>query len=256
MTNDTQILSSKQEFFTIAVTGESAISIRGLGRMTGMPKSTLIDWFKSDLTGSGVPEALKALPGKALYVTEEIKVRGKAIKAIRTDVAAKVIAYAAYKLEIPQAIAIQDRLGPIGLNSFIQGETGYLPEQYQEATKDPRYEIKRLVRDANPWRRLYSKEVCGKARSWYFPRDFFWKFAYSWMTAEEIAFLNEHNPVIEGIWQRQERIFQFLSEETLDRLEPEIQSLCLLVETSTSKQDFETRYKRSIGLNQQEFLNV
>lgn len=256
MTNDTSILTANQEFFTIAATGESAVSIRGLGRMSGVPNQTLSVWFKTDLAHPGTPEPLKVLQGKALYLPNEIKVRGKVIKAIRSDIAASIIEYAAIDLGKPEARVALKSFIAIGLNSFIQGETGYLPEQYQEATRDPRYEIKRLVRDANPWRRLYSKEVCGKARSWYFPRDFFWKFAYSWMTAEEIAFLNEHNPVIEGIWQRQERIFQFLSDETRDRLEPEIQSLCLLVETSTSRQDFETRYKRSIGLNQREFLNV
>ena len=256
MTNDTQILSSKQEFFTIAVTGESGVSIRGLSRMTGIPHPTLVRWFQFSMVHKSIPEPLKPLAGKVLYLDSDVKVRNKLVKPIRSDIASAVIKYAAFSLNKSEAQAAIGSFIDIGLNSFIQGETGYLPEQYQEATKDPRYEIKRLVRDANPWRRLYSKEVCGEARSWYFPRDFFWKFAYSWMTAEEIAFLNEHNPVIEGIWQRQERIFQFLSEETRDRLEPEIQSLCLLVETSTSKQDFETRYKRSIGLNQQEFLNV
>ena len=252
---DTKVLSSKQEFFTVSTTGESAISIRGLSRMSGMPKSTLIDWFKSDLTGSGVPKALKtleALTDKGLYLTNEIKVRGKVIKPIRSDIAAAVIEYAAFDLRKPEARTALKSFMAIGLNSFIQGETGYLPEQFQEATRDPRYEIKRLVRDSNPWRRLYSKEVCDKVRSWYFPRDFFWTFAYAWMTPEEVAFLDEHNPIIEGIWQRRERIFQFLSEDTRDRLEPEIQSLCLLIETSTGKQDFETRYKRSRGLNQQE----
>jgi len=249
---DTSILSANQEFFTIAATGESGVSLRGLSRLSGIPHQQLSRWFKNDLAGSGVPEALKALLGKDLNLAHFARVRGGKIKPLRSFVAAKVIAYAAYKLELPQAIAIQDQLETIGIESFLQGETGYLPEQFQEATRDPRYEIKRLVRDSNPWRRLYSKEVCDKVRSWYFPRDFFWTFAYAWMTPEEVAFLDEHNPIVEGIWQRRERIFQFLSEDTRDRLEPEIQSLCLLIETSTGKQDFETRYKRSRGLNQQE----
>lgn len=256
MTKDTIVLNSNQEFFTISPSGESGVSIRGLSRLTGMPKSTLIDWFKKDLTGSGVPAVLKPMTGKPLYMTESVKVRGKEVKPIRSAVAAKFVAYAAYKLENPQAVEIQDQLDGIGMESYIQGATGYLPTKFQESTQDARYEITRLVKEPNPWKLLYSREVCDRVRSWYFPRDFFWKFAYSWMTPEEVEFLNEHNPVIEGIWQRRDRIFQFLSDETRDRLAPEIAGLCLLIETSTSRQDFETRYNRKNGLDQQDFFSA
>lgn len=257
MTNDTQVLSAKQEFFTVLPSGESGVSIRGLSRMSGLDHSTISKWFKFDLVTERLPEELKLLQGKALYlVTEEIKIRGKAIKPIRSDIAAAVIEYAAFDLGKPEArIALKSFIA-IGLNSFIQGETGYLPEQYQSATVDPRYEIRRLVKEPNPWKRLYSANMCERIRSWYFPRNFFWKFAYSWMTAEEVAFLDEHNPVIPGIWQRQERIFQHISESTRDRLAPEIAALCTIVETSTSRKDFETRWARIHGADQQEFANV
>jgi hypothetical protein len=76
------------------------------------------------------------------------------------------------------------------------------------------------------------------------------------MTQEEIDFLNEHNPVVEGIWQRQARIFQHLSEATRDRLAPEIAALCTLVESSTGRQDFETRWHRIHGADQQELFNA
>lgn len=253
---DTIVLNANQEFFTISTTGESGASIRGLSRLTGIPKSTISDWFKKDLSGENVPKPLKALRGKPLYLSESVKVKGKTVKAIRSSVVGKIVAYAAYRLELPQAIAIQDNLDGIGIESFIQGQTGYLPAQYQESTLEPRHQIARLVKEPNPWKLLYSKEVCDRVRSWYFPRDFFWKFAYGWMTTEEIEFLNEHNPVIEGIWQRRDRIFQFLSGETRDRLAPEIAGLCLLIETSTSRQDFETRYNRKHGLNQQDLFSA
>lgn len=256
MTKDTEILSVNQELFTVSTTGDSAVSIRGLSRMSGIPKSTLIDWFKLDLTGNGIPEVVKALSCKALYLTEQVKVRGKVIKPIRSDIAAEIIEYAAIDLQKPEArIALKSFIA-IGLNSFIQGETGYLPAEFQSATKDNRYEIARLVKEPNPWKRLYSANTCDRIRKWYFPKDFFWKFAYAWMTHEEVAFLDEHNPVIPGIWQRQERIFQHLSEATRDRLAPEIAALCTLIESSTSRQDFETRWARVHGLDQQEFINA
>ena len=280
MQNDTQILSAKQEFFTILPSGESGISIRGLSRMSGIPQKTLSRWFESDLTNKSVPEPLKALTGQEnpvshksvpeplkaltgqenpvshLYLSCEVKVRNNPIKPIRSDVAAAVIEYAAIDLQKPEArIALKSFIS-IGLNSFIQGETGYLPAEFQAATLDPRHEIRRLVKEPNPWKRLYSANMCERIRSWYFPKNFFWKFAYSWMTAKEVAFLNEHNPVIPGIWQRQERIFQHLSEATRDRLAPEIAALCTIVETSTSRQDFETRWARIHGADQQEFIHV
>lgn len=256
MTKDTIVLNSNQEFFTISPSGESGTSIRGLSRMSGLDHSTLSKWFKFDLVTERLPEELKPLQGRVLYLVTEIKVRGKAIKPIRSDIAAEIIDYAAFDLHKPEARTALKSFSSVGLNSFIQGLTGYLPEQYQEATRDARYEITRLVSEPNPWKLLYSREVCDRVRSWYFPRDFFWKFAYSWMTPQEVEFLNEHNPVIEGIWQRRDRIFQFLSQETRDRLAPEIAGLCLLIETSTSRQDFETRYNRKNGLDQQDFFSA
>ena len=256
MTKDTEILSVNQELFTVVTNGESGVSIRGLARLSGLDHSTISKWFKFDLVTERLPEELRPLRGKALYLVTEIKVRGKAIKAIRSDIAAEIIQYAALDLQKPEARESLKAFIAIGLNSFIQGATGYLPEQYQESTLAPRHQIARLVKEPNPWKLLYSSEVCDRVRSWYFPRDFFWKFAYGWMTTEEIEFLNEHNPVIEGIWQRRDRIFQFLSDETRDRLAPEIAALCLLIETSTSRTDFETRYNRKHGLDQREFINA
>ena len=256
MTKDTEILSVNQELFTVVTNGESGVSIRGLARLSGLDHSTISKWFKFDLVTERLPEELRPLRGKALYLVTEIKVRGKEIKAIRSDIAAEIIQYAALDLQKPEARESLKAFIAIGLNSFIQGATGYLPKQYQESTLEPRHQIARLVKEPNPWKLLYSSEVCDRVRSWYFPRDFFWKFAYGWMTTEEIEFLNEHNPVIEGIWQRRDRIFQFLSDETRDRLAPEIAALCLLIETSTSRTDFETRYNRKQGLDQQEFINA
>jgi hypothetical protein len=252
--NSSEILHSMQELFTIVSTGESGVSIRGLARLSGLDHSTISKWFKFDLVTDRLPEALKPLRGKPLYLVTEVKVRGKLIKPIRASIAAKVIQYAAIELQKPEAKAALDLFCDIGLDSYIQGETGFLAAANQQATRDARYEITRLVREPNPWKRLYSAETCGKIRSWYFPRDFFWKFAYGWMTQDEIDFLNEHNPVIEGIWQRRDRIFQMISQETRDRLAPEIAALCTLVESSTCRTDFETRWRRIHGVDQQELF--
>jgi hypothetical protein len=256
MKNDTKILSKNQEIFTVVESGESGASLRGVSRLSGIPQKTLSRWFESDLSHEAVPESLKALSGKLLYLSHEVKVRGKLIKAIRSEIVAEVIEYAALELGKPEAKLVLKATNKIGTASFFHGETGFLPEKYTRSTSDARNEIARLIKDPDPWKILYSAETCERVRKWYFPKNFFWKFAYDWMTQEEIDFLNAHNPVIPGIWQRENRIFQHLSQETRDRLAPEINVLCVLVNTSTSRQDFETRYNRGKGADQQELLDA
>jgi hypothetical protein len=255
--DNTEVLHSNQEFFTVVATGESGISIRGLSRLTGIAKSTLARWFDNDLSHDGLPKHLKPLQGKALYLSHlvhEIKVRGKAIKPIRAEIAAEIIFYAAIELGKDAAKQALRDTASIGLTSYIQGKTGFLDEKFAKSTTRQRDAIDNLVFSANPWEALYSQEMCDRVRSWYFPRNFFWTFCYNWMTSEEIKFLDECNPVIEGRWQRKNRIFQHLSQATRDRLEPQIRDLCVLLVSSTSRQDFETRYKRANGYNQQEIF--
>jgi hypothetical protein len=255
MQHTAEILTSTNEFFTIAATGESAISIRGLARLSGIPQKTVSRWFESDLSHDGVPEELKPLASKPLYMSHlsgEIKVRGKVIKPIRAAIATKIISYAAFKLGKPVAIEALESFLEIGLQSYIQGVNGWLPFDYQEASLEPRYRISRVMAIADPWERLYDAKCLDRIRSWYFPRDFFWKFAYAFLSQEEVAFLNQCNPVLESTWQRKSRIFQHFTEETRSRLEPEVVKLCIVIETSTCRQDFEARWSRINGADQKE----
>jgi hypothetical protein len=255
---DTDFLMKAQdgvEFFTHKITGESAVSVKGLARMAGVAPKQVRGMVGIDGGAKGAKK-LETLDDIKVLVEAQIFKRGKEITPITSDAATEVLIHCAHVLHKPEAKRSVAAFLRIGLESYIQGVTGYLPEKYQASTQDARYQITRLVKEPNPWKLLYSREVCDRVRSWYFPRDFFWKFAYSWMTPQEVEFLNEHNPVIEGIWQRRDRIFQFLSDETRDRLAPEIAALCLLIETSTSRQDFETRYNRKHGADQKELINV
>jgi hypothetical protein len=95
---NTEVLHSMQELFTIVSTGESGVSLRGLSRLSGIDVSTLSKWFKFDLTHQETPEPLKALHGKALYLDVDVKVRGKIVKPVRSDVAMRVVEYAAFVL--------------------------------------------------------------------------------------------------------------------------------------------------------------
>ncbi len=97
---------------------------------------------------------------------------------------------------------------------------------------------------ANPWEQLYSEEICSKFKEWYWYKDIFWHLDCSRMTSSEKYFLNYHNPFIDNVVGGHNLIFQYLSEETRNRLEPEIAKLVELIATSTSRSDFDARYDR------------
>jgi hypothetical protein len=247
-----RVMQDGIEFFTIEGSGECAVSIRGLARMCGVTSKQIRQCLHGDGNGA---KKLEALDGVDVYLGQEILKSERQIKPVSSKVATVLILHYSF-LGNKNAQKSLNSFMAIGFDSYVQAVTGYLPAQYAESTLEARHQINRLIREPNPWKRLYSAEMCGKIRSWYFPRDFFWRFAYFWMTQEEIDFLNEHNPVVEGIWQRQARIFQHLSEATRDRLAPEIAALCTLVESSTGRQDFETRWHRIHGADQQELFNA
>jgi hypothetical protein len=248
-----RVMQDGIEFFVVEETGESAVSIRGLARMCGV-RLNAIQYLLKTLDQQTAPKMLESLHGQDIYLTTKIVRKGKEVVPIRSKIASAIIRY--YDRQGNEtAQASTDAFAEIGFESYVQGVVGYLPSQYTESTLEARHQITRLIREPNPWKRLYSAEMCGKIRRWYFPKNFFWKFAYSWMTQDEIDFLDAHNPVIDGIWQRENRIFQHLSEETRDRLAPEIAALCTLVESSTGRQDFETRWNQIHGADQQELLH-
>ncbi|MGL5058590.1 MAG: hypothetical protein ACRC62_01315 [Microcoleus sp.] len=141
------------------------------------------------------------------------------------------------------------------LEIYIQQQTGYLPEKTKQVKRDTRYEIQRLVREPDAWKWLYSESICNTIYKWGIPESFFWKNC-SWLTHEELLFLNDHNPALWFIWASRDVVINGLSQETRDRLAPEIAALCTLVESSTGRQDFETRWRRIHGQDQQELFNA
>jgi P63C domain len=127
------ILLYKNEFWTLIATGESATSLRGLSRLSGVPVQTISDWFSSDLSGGNIPKELKPLTGKPLYLSGEIKRRGKVVKPVLMSIATKVVSYAAFDLGKPVARATYESFAEIGANSYAQGQTGWLPNEKQSS---------------------------------------------------------------------------------------------------------------------------
>lgn len=132
---DNSILRTEEnglEFFTIVATGECGVSERGLSLMAGIPKTTTNRWFL-DLSHAGVPKWLEPLRGMDLYLPHEIVKCGKQIKPINAKASAKFLGLVAKNLKTDEAIASLDAFVEIGLTSYIQSKTGWLPDRYKAA---------------------------------------------------------------------------------------------------------------------------
>ena len=113
MSNLSQILRVEEngiEYFTVVATGESAVSLRGLARMTGVPRQTTSRWL-SDLSHGAIPKWLEPLQDMPLELSHEIKKRGKLIKAIPAKTASKFISLVARNLKTDQALETLDAIG-------------------------------------------------------------------------------------------------------------------------------------------------
>jgi transcriptional regulator with XRE-family HTH domain len=144
------------EFFTVVATGESGMSQSGLARACGVSRQALIKIeqalvTKSSLktpkpsTGKGFAPVTKApskwlqpFAGKDLtlmrdYSNSDGKTRNVTIYT--AEFCAAVIKHYAYS----GSKAAQDfdsSLGVIGLTSYIQSQTGWLPEEFKAAPKE------------------------------------------------------------------------------------------------------------------------
>jgi hypothetical protein len=238
------------EYFTVVETGESGLSQRGLARACGKRISTIQALIKN-LTDGKAPKRLERFIGKDLTLTDEAVKNGQKVTVYKSAFCSAVIKHYAY-LGSETAQDIDDAIGEIGLNSYIQGKTGWLSSQ-QQSSVNARNAISRIVEAPNPWKRLYEKEACEKAFSW-FGANFYWEYCYHWMTEEERAKLNAVNPPING--ERKHRIHQYIEKEARERLTPKMQELCVLVDVCASRNEFITKYMRRYGLNQLELFDM
>ena len=220
------------EFFTIVSTGESAVSVRGLSKMSGVPNQTISRWF-SDLPHESTPGWLKSLQGMPLDLPHEFTKKGKKIKPVPAKTASKFISLVARHLGKDQAFETLDAIAEIGLTSYIQTQTGWLPERYTSAPESHR-SIDRILNEAAPWEIFFDPKFC---RPFFggFGGSGYWKFVYSWMTAEEKAKINQLNPPQNGI--RRHKIHQFLPEEIRDRLAPHVVRLDAFMGLSRGSKD-------------------
>lgn len=108
-----------------------------------------------------------------------------------------------------------------------------------------------------PWERLYEKEMCIKIKKWYGfdSSKFYWWYVYNFLTPQERAELETHNPVLKVVSKngkertaRKRKIHQHLTEETLERLKDFAEYLWKCIDFCDSRVEFEKKWSIKYGL--------
>ncbi|MCC5654626.1 MAG: P63C domain-containing protein [Nostoc sp.] len=241
------------EYFTVASTGESGMSQRGLSRLCGVRLSTVQNILEN-LTENKAPLWLQNLAEGGLYLTDKTSVKGGEIKAIKANICWGILRYYERKGKLEATKAL-DAIGAIGINSFIQAQTGWLPEQYQSSRKQ-RQEVSRILATPQPWTRMFESEFeenlarITKLHKRHIRNGrAYWEFIYNWMTPEEKAKLDIVNPVLTN-GRRKHKIHQMLSSETKQRLTPHVTSILILMKSANSVPELRRLVQRQYGVDQ------
>lgn len=245
MNNSTDVLHVVEngvELFTIVSTGESGMSQRGLARACGKRVSTIQNLIKN-LTDKAPSKTLKHWIGKALTLTDEtIKRNGKEITVYHADFCSDAITHYAF-LGSETAQDIVAATNKIGLNSFIQAKTGWLPEEYQ-SSQESREAVNRILLENAPYNALYQKDVCDRAFSW-FGCQFYWSYFYFWMSTQERCDLDKRNPPVNG--RRKTCIHQWIEGDTKERLRDKAIALGTLILAARSRSHFIELFQNRYG---------
>ncbi|MEA5504762.1 hypothetical protein VB735_16905 [Halotia wernerae UHCC 0503] len=241
------------EYFTVASTGESGMSQRGLSRLCGVRLSTIQNLLEN-LTENKAPFWLQSLAEGGLYLTDKTTVKGGETKPIKASICWGVLRSYERKGKLEAAKAL-DAIGAIGINSFIQAKTGWLPEQYQSSRKQ-RQEVSRILETPQPWTRVFEAEFeehlarITKLHKKHIRNGiYYWELVYNWMTPEEKAKLDIVNPVLSN-GRRQHKIHQMLDQETKKRLSPHVTSVLVLMQSANTIAELRRLIQRRYGVDQ------
>ncbi|MBC6435511.1 hypothetical protein FM036_39320 [Nostoc sp. HG1] len=241
------------EYFTVASTGESGMSQRGLSRLCGVRLSTVQNILEN-LTENKAPLWLQNLAQEGLYLTDKVSFKGGEIKPIKATVCWGILRYYERKGK-PEAASALDAIGAIGINSFIQALTGWLPEQYQSSRKQ-RQEVSRILETPQPWTLMFESEFeenlarITKLHKKHIRNGiYYWELVYNWMTPEEKAKLDVVNPVLAN-GRRRYKIHQMLDEVTRLRLSPHVTSVLVLMQSANTIAELRRLIQRRYGVDQ------
>jgi hypothetical protein len=225
--------------------------------MTGVPETTLRRWL-SDLRHYSTQEDLKWLKSLVeidLHLRHEIKKRGKLIKPISAKFASKFISLVARYLKTDEAFDTLDAIGEIGLTSYIQGETGWLPKGHQ-SSHESRQRVNCILETPEPWSLMFEKEFeehLSRITKLH-KRDirnglFYWEFIYNWLNGSERAKLEQINPVLPG-GRRKHKIHNCIEQATKDRLRGHVLAIFNLMQSANTVRELRRMVQRRYGVDQ------
>ncbi len=114
----------------------------------------------------------------------------------------------------------------------------------------------RVLKQPFKWEKLYEKEMCDKIQKWYGfdSSKFYWWYIYNFLTPEERAQLDAHNPVLTVVSKsgnkrtaRKNKIHQHFSKMTYKRLTDFAEYLWKCIEFCDSRVEFEKKWNKKYG---------
>jgi hypothetical protein len=233
------------EYFTVKATGECGMSQRGLARAAGVSHSA-IQKLEKNLATKAPSKRLERFVGKDLNLATTFKKNGGDVAIYHVAFCSAVIKHYAY-LGNEIAQSTDEATGEIGLTSYIQSVTGWLPAEFK-AAPEAHDNLSRILDRPDPWKAFYEKDFCDQVFKW-FGAKFYWDYIYNQFTPEEICKINLLNPPRNGV--RPHKIHQFITPEIKKRLTPYIRELVTGIYYSPTKQDFIIGYGFHVGGNRQ-----
>jgi hypothetical protein len=265
--NDTTIMANSNdtirheengvEYFTIVATGESGMSYRGIESACGKSRG----WIGYIVKALEKNESIKGLEhwrGKALTLEKNTTKNGKPVKIPLADFCSDVITEQAFQGNLT-AQAIARASNRIGLTSFIQAKTGWLPTQYQ-SSQEARVTINRVMDKPRRFHALFGDDKMDVIASFLkvgrnHPKlaNWMWTFIYHTFSAEERASLDRNNP-IQPNGHRKQTIHQWLELNSTEQHKAHFDKVLLIVDSCPSEQEFNDLYARLVNRQFQQRL--
>jgi hypothetical protein len=229
------------------------MSQRGLARMCGKSHQALTYLTKS-LASKTTIKRLQRFVGKDLTLASKASSSDRKTRNITVyncDFCFAVIKH--YAIEGNEIAEVTlDAIGSIGLTSYIQAKTGWLPNQYQ-SSQPARESINRIMDKPRKFHPLFGDESMNKIASFLkvgreHPKlaKWMWSFVYHTLSAQERADLNDRNPVQENGHRRQ-AIHQWMEDHACDSHKQHFDKIMMIIQNCPSEQDFLDLYARLVG---------
>ena len=145
------------EYFTVQATGESGISLTGIGKLCGVSKQAISALIKN-LSTNSPSKWLDPFVGKELNLSSTGVKKGGSLKIIKAGVAAAIIRHYAIERKIETAILTLSMFSDAGITIFIQQMTGWQPAALITTSSPTEPTIEEIERVFAPLYKLGIKE--------------------------------------------------------------------------------------------------